>query len=235
MSGYRDQYRRWLLKRRLPFYVQLAHACPEDLSPQISISFLTSVREIARLTRDFVGWRHPITYAARCDFVETLVENRSPQSAHEKAFADWQDQCSRAMDTPNETSRPPYASLFQSLSHLLDQDQAPEIDDKWGKHHDGWFEYICLKGDEICEPPFPSGHDADLYWDEEYYQQLDEFMVEFMADHTTIDDCMVDVPEEYSAIVYGDNTDPLPDSPDDEIERQADYIQDLYDSEEDLL
>jgi hypothetical protein len=113
--------------------------------------------------------------------------------------------------------------------------QALQINKEWEKYHEGWFEHICRTGDAICEPAFASEYEAHLYWDEEHDQHLQEFVKDFMEGHTTIDDYMVEAPEEYSSIVYGDNTDPLPDTNDDEIERQAEYLQNLYDSQDDGL
>ena len=109
----------------------------------------------------------------------------------------------------------------------------PELDKSWETCHEGWFNFVCQKGEAICEPAFASEYDACQYWDEEFDMYIEESIADLMTTHTTINDYIVDAPEEYSAAVYGDNTDPLPDSNDDESERQADYFQEIYGSEED--
>ena len=122
---------------------------------------------------------------------------------------------------------------------IIDGNHTSETFNNWEKYHEGWFDYVCRKGDEICAPAFVSEHEARVYWDEEYDEYLEEYIEEYIEDlmstHTSIDDYMTDAPEKYSSIVYGDNTDLLPDSNDDEIERQAENLQYLYDSEDDPL
>jgi hypothetical protein len=157
----------WKLERRLPFYVQLSHACPEDLGPRVSTSILASVWQVYRLLRDFVGWKHPITYSARRDFVKTSLENRRPNSTHAQNFAYWQDQCLTALTETKEVSSPPYYTLYPSIAYLLDRYRTPEIDPDWLKENDEWFQNVCSTGEEICKPAYSDEFDACLVWLEE--------------------------------------------------------------------
>ena len=165
-----DRLNAWKLKQRLPFYVQLAHACPEDLdAPQPHI-FLISISEVVRGVFDFLQWRHPVKRSARRDFVRAFNGDREIPNAHEKAFFDWRKQCWKAKSFPHETATPPYMNLFPSVLRALDEEYDKFLADKVLSNDAlAWFENALREGDEDAEYAYLEESVAEMQkqWSEE--------------------------------------------------------------------
>ncbi len=55
-------------------------------------------------------------------------------------------------------------------------DHAPEIDSDWEKYHEGWFDFICRRGEEVCEQTFVTEWDFNLFIEEKENHELkDEY------------------------------------------------------------
>ena len=167
-----DRLNAWKLKQRLPFYVQLAHACPEDLDDPRPNTFLIAISKIGRGIFDFLQWKHPVGRVERRNFVRAFTGNREIHNRHEKAFLSWRQKCWHDDYYPCEISSPPYKKLFLSelrlrggdaQYRLLDEENDKFFADKALPKEDlTWFKNAIREDDEAAEDAYLEDYIAEM-------------------------------------------------------------------------
>jgi hypothetical protein len=191
-----DQLNAWILRHRLPFYVQLSHGCPEDINAPLPHTFLVSMSEVVRSVFDFLQWRHPIGRAGRRNFLRTFLGEREARTDHEKVFLDWRQQCWSHEKCPGTQPIPTYKNLFSSALKI-------QGGKKQTQHRDGetekfflerilsgddlaWFENATRDGDDHLEDERTENYIAQMQKQHSYSPSNDEDLMDIqVADHRT--------------------------------------------------
>jgi hypothetical protein len=216
MGIIRDTFSNWMLRKRLPFYVQLAQACPEDIDDPSPHTVLTSISEMRRSISDFLLFKHPVKRSERRNFVGAFMGTREIQTSHEKSFLNWRQRCWHNDYYSSELYSPPYKNLFSSSLRirggdaqyrLLDEENEKFLADNVLSNDDlTWFENAYGEGDEYAE-----NARLDDYWAERVRRYREDLPPTYTVTDAVADGALVNYPgyaphdSDYSPDGYGED------------------------------